>query len=54
MRVKIDDDPRTYDAPMDPTVPRTLTNAMATARLAGDSDIELLTHARLVTYTTEA
>ena len=48
MCIKIDNVPRTYDAPMDPTVPTILTNATATARFADDSDIELLIHAILV------
>ena len=47
MSIKIDNDPRTCDAPMDATVPIILTNAMATARFTDDS-IELLVHARLV------
>ena len=53
MCIKIDNVPRTDDAPMDPTVPTILTNAMATARFADDSDIELLIHAILVIGTLE-
>ena len=53
MCIKIDDVPRTYDAPMDPTVPMILANATATARFADDSDIELLTQAILATSTPE-
>ena len=42
---------RTYEAPMNPTVPTTLTKAKETARL-DDSGIELLTHATMTTHVT--
>ena len=49
----INNDPRTYNALMDPIVPIVLANATATAHFTDDSDIELLTHARLATSTLE-